>query len=235
MRLGVVAMTVLLTACGEPAVEHGARLFSDPGFSRATSNVFSCATCHEAVPSDPWKILPGYPLAGAPQRPSYWGGLVTTMLDATNQCLVDFMRDRPLSADDERGRALLAYIESLSGGPVHAQPLTVIAFLYDIESGDAAEGARVYEETCARCHGAVSTGTGRISSKQSIIPTETLSMWGADGARMATIEKVRHGKYFGIGTDMPLFSLEALSDKQLSHVLAYLEQHGLPVFTGGAH
>ena len=43
-----------------------------------------------------------------------------------------------------------------------------------------------------------------------------------------TIEKVRHGKFFSVGGNMPLFSLEALSDAQLGDVLAYLEMFGLP-------
>ena len=49
----------------------------------------------------------------------------------------------------------------------------------------------------------------------------------AKGTRPITIEKVRHGKYFGVGGNMPLYSLEALSDAQLSDILAYLEKFGL--------
>jgi thiosulfate dehydrogenase len=39
---------------------------------------------------------------------------------------------------------------------------------------------------------------------------------------------VRHGKFYNVGGNMPLFSLEALSDAQLGDILAYLEGFGLP-------
>jgi thiosulfate dehydrogenase len=40
---------------------------------------------------------------------------------------------------------------------------------------------------------------------------------------LVVIEKVRHGRFFNIGGDMPLFSQEALSDEDLGALLAYLE------------
>ena len=40
---------------------------------------------------------------------------------------------------------------------------------------------------------------------------------------LVVIEKVRHGRFFDIGGEMPLFSQEALSDEDLGALLAYLE------------
>src|SRR6185503_13183616 len=40
---------------------------------------------------------------------------------------------------------------------------------------------------------------------------------------LVVIEKVRHGRFFNIGGEMPLFSEEALSDDDLGALLAYLE------------
>ena len=40
---------------------------------------------------------------------------------------------------------------------------------------------------------------------------------------LVVIEKVRHGRFFNIGGEMPLFSEEALSDDDLGALLSYLE------------
>jgi thiosulfate dehydrogenase len=40
---------------------------------------------------------------------------------------------------------------------------------------------------------------------------------------LVVIEKVRHGRFFGIGGEMPLFSSEALPDPALGDLLEYLE------------
>ena len=39
---------------------------------------------------------------------------------------------------------------------------------------------------------------------------------------LVVIEKVRHGRFFDIGGVMPPFSLESLSNAQLSDLLAFL-------------
>jgi thiosulfate dehydrogenase len=39
---------------------------------------------------------------------------------------------------------------------------------------------------------------------------------------VVVIEKTRHGRFFGVGGNMPLYSLEALSDEDLGALLAYL-------------
>ena len=36
------------------------------------------------------------------------------------------------------------------------------------------------------------------------------------------IEKIRHGKFFGIGGNMPLYSTETLSDGEVADIVAYL-------------
>ena len=40
--------------------------------------------------------------------------------------------------------------------------------------------------------------------------------------QLVVIEKVRHGQFFGVGGNMPLYSLEALSDEDLGALLAFL-------------
>jgi thiosulfate dehydrogenase len=169
-------------------------------------------------------------------RPTYWGGFETTLLDAINQCMTSFMRGRALSPTDDRARGLYVYLESVStDATAPALPLTVVQNIVDVPSGDAQMGKQTYDQACASCHGAPHTGAGRLSSEVSLVPDETLQQHGTDpnsGARPVVIEKVRHGKFYNIGGNMPLFSKEALSDAQLGGILAYLETFGLPTSVG---
>jgi thiosulfate dehydrogenase len=184
------------------------------------------------VTATPTKQLPGYVLYDSAVRPTWWGGSIQTLLDATNQCIYNFMRGMPLAEDDEKGRALFVYLKSISPDASSVPlPLTVVQNIVDVPSGDAASGQQIWNQSCGNCHGAPHTGQGRLSDAVSVVPDETLAMHGTSpttGARPVVIEKVRHGKFFNVGGNMPLFSLEAMTDAQLGDVLAYLEQFGLP-------
>ena len=228
----------LLGCAREPAIEYGEALFSDPSFSGAATNVFSCATCHTRI-TDAGAIRPGYNLVNATRRPSYWGGFVGTLFDATSSCVgsVGFMRGNGLSETSEQSRALFLYLASLDdGAPAPALPLTVVTDIADLPSGDVARGTAVYKGVCADCHGDAGTGAGRLSTKQSIVPTDTINghivlNTGMEAKpRIVVIEKIRHGKYFMICGDMPLLSREALSDVQVGDLLAYFETFGLAGF-----
>jgi thiosulfate dehydrogenase len=227
-----LAVALLVAGCGaQPAADYGRSLFSDTSVSTAASNPFACSTCHE-VGAMTTKTLPGYTMYDASVRPAWWGGTVTTLLDATNQCVVQFMRGKALTPDDEKGRAIFVYLQSLAPDPsADVKPLTVTQNIVDIPSGDATRGKMWWDQGCGNCHGAPHTGDGRISDVASLVPDDSLAAHGTDpktGARPVVIEKVRHGKFFNVGGNMPLFSLEALSDAQLGDILAYLEGFGLP-------
>jgi thiosulfate dehydrogenase len=230
--LVAVAAAALVAGCGsEPAVEYGRALFDETSVSSAASNPFKCSTCHEVTPTKT-KSLPGYDLYDGAVRTAWWGGTVTNLLDATNTCIVDFMRGKALTPDDEKGRALYVYLASISpDATAPTLPLTVTQNIVDVPSGDAGHGKTVWDQSCGNCHGAPHTGAGRLSDVVSLVPDDSLAAHGTDpntGARRVVIEKVRHGKYFNVGGNMPLFSLEALSDAELGDILAYLEQFGLP-------
>jgi thiosulfate dehydrogenase len=216
--------------CGRSAREYGEALFQDPGLSDARSNPFRCATCHET--SDAPLLRPGYSMHDAAARPCWWGGTVTTLRDATNECLVEFMRGRPLAEGDDKGRALYVYLASLApDASAPARPLTIVQNIVDLPSGDAGRGGDVWREVCQVCHGDPHTGNGRLADSVAIVPDESISNHGADpttGARPVVIEKVRHGKFFGVGGNMAPFSVEALGDDQLGDLLAFLETFGLP-------
>jgi thiosulfate dehydrogenase len=232
MRFALVPIVFLVAGCGsESALAYGRALFGDATVSTAASNKFSCSTCHAVTPSDN-RPLPGYGLTDVAVRPAWWGDNVLVLRDAVNQCVTDFMGGKALAPSDEKGRALLVYLESLSPDKTApALPLTIVQNIVDVPSGSAANGKLVWDSTCGACHGAAGTGAGRISDLASIVPADSITAHGTSpktGARPVVIEKVRHGKYFNVGGFMPLFALERLSNAQLGDVLAYLEMFNLP-------
>lgn len=55
----------------------------------------------------------------------------------------------------------------------------------------------------------------------SIIPEDTLKVF-PDSARTVVVEKIRHGKFFNVGGNMPLYPAESISDQEIADVLSYL-------------
>lgn len=207
-------------------MDRGRSLLSDPRLSPSQNNVFSCSTCHATAADEGTARLPGHTLAGAARRPTFWGGRVDYLLDAVNQCLVDFMRGERLSSDDPQGLALLAYLRELGPGPEAARPYTIVksiddAYLGALPAGDTARGADAYRAACGYCHGEAHSGQGRLGPRISVLPEDTLAVF-PNQARPITVEKIRHGKFFGISGVMPPFSLERLSEAELADILAFL-------------
>ncbi|WP_437669593.1 c-type cytochrome [Sorangium sp. So ce131] len=235
-----LACAALLCGCpGEPetkivdatAAEHGAALFRDPSVAGTTFNAYTCATCHEARPGEAGDaLLPGAPLAGAVDRPFYWGGQEADLLGAINHCLYYFMRrDEPWTADDGDAQAMYAFLESLpgDGALTEAAAFTPVYTLSDPPPGDAGEGERLYERGCASCHGQAHSGEQRLVNSAPVMPEEWLedhppSEYTELERRLVFVEKVRHGSFVGYGGQMPPFSLEVLSDQELGDLLAFL-------------
>lgn len=222
-----------LAGCGDrevPAAELGARLFQDPAVSTSRLNRFSCATCHSVVPGAP-AVVPGrfdsgYNLAAAAARPSWWGGYATSLLGAMNVCIEEFMGGRALQPGDDGARQIGAYLaEQAPPDPQPAAPFTIVRAVTPLDgmAGDAARGGAIYAASCQRCHGGAHNGAGRLDATVSIVPEDTQRAFPMPGqARFATVEKLRHGRFFNIGGVMPLYSVEALSDTDVADLLAYL-------------
>lgn len=235
MRALLLFTAVLAAGCERaiPAAELGERLFSSRTLSTSPFNAFSCATCH-TVGSEPpsysvgggrsGRITAGYDLFGVVHRGSWWGGYEVRLLDAMNVCLVQFMGGGELGPEDESARALYEYLAQHSPGETAAAlPWTVVKDVTDLRglAGDAAAGQDVYDRACKGCHGAPHSGAGRLGSKTSIIPEDTVAMFGSS-ARGVVVEKVRHGKFFHIGGTMAPYSAEAVGDQEIANILAYL-------------
>lgn len=224
----VAVIGVVSSACGPiDATDAGRELFSNPRLSVSPSNAFACATCHATTENGNEETkFSGYTMRGVSDRPTLWGERYTQLIDAVNFCMTEFMRGEKFDTQNKNGLSLLAYLQSLDGGSTMAQPLSVVQNINDVylamlPPGDAGRGQRGYDAACAVCHGDAHSGKGRLGTYVSIIPDDTIKGFGAQ-ARAITIEKIRHGKFFSIGGNMPFYSLEALSDAELSDIVAYL-------------
>jgi mono/diheme cytochrome c family protein len=223
-------------ACGSDAetaseVERGRALFADPSLSTSTSNVFSCATCHVADARGDDSIVAGAALGGVTERPTFWGGRELELLGAINQCRTWFL-DTPIPWDgtEPEARALYTYLASLPKSEPASVPFTVPPVAREpVGPGDPLSGGEVYRRACALCHGPIHTGKDRLAPLAPKLPDQTLSEHAAsytkEEQRLVFVEKIRHGPFFQYGGSMPPFSVERVSEAELSNLLAYL---GLP-------
>ena len=228
----VVALA--MGACGPvKARDAGEQLFHDPRIAGSELNAFSCATCHAMGEKD-GSIKAGFDLKGAAKRTRFWGGYSRSLLDATNDCLVFFMRGVPLTKDDPKARALYEYLadEAKPEKAVTQMPLTVVENISIVGKQGASRGQQVWDAACKACHGDPHSGNGRLTDTASIVPEdsqalapELVKQQGGDVAtttKLIVIEKIRHGAFFGVGGTMALFSKEQMSDDDIGALLSYL-------------
>jgi thiosulfate dehydrogenase len=213
------------------AVEHGKDLFEDKKASNSNLNVFTCGTCHRAeARAGDMRILPGYDLAGAVDRPTYWGGQRSDLLLAINDCRYFFMNANVAwTANDADAKAMFAYLASLPKTQTGALPFTVVQIAKDLPGGDRARGEQVYEASCRSCHGAAHTGQGKLRSAIPRLPEESVDYlsktyaFDKTAVRLTFVEKIRHGGFLGVFGNMPLYSIEAMNDADLGALLTFLE------------
>lgn len=100
MKKSIVMTALLLLASGpvwavEPAVEHGKKLFNDPGLGGSV-NAKSCASCHPN----------GQGMEKAGKNPQ--------LGERINQCITRPLAGQPLAAGSLEMRSLMLYINSLT-------------------------------------------------------------------------------------------------------------------------
>ncbi|MET0404855.1 MAG: c-type cytochrome [Cystobacter sp.] len=219
----------LLAGCGgpTPAEEFGEALFRDSRLSTSQYNAYSCATCHATTDEEAReKLYPGMSLRDVASRPHWWGGYEVSLLDAVNFCYTSFMRgSAPLEAEETKSRALYEYMASLSPRTqTPPQSFTLVRDITDVPRGDARRGAEVYRAACQDCHGEARTGKQRLTAQAPVLPNvseEYGQLFPEVTPAVVFIEKVRHGRFFGVGGNMPPYSREALSDEDLGALLSY--------------
>ncbi len=177
----------------------------------------NCASCH------------GIAGEGVTGKPEHGGGNISgrgPSLRGVGARTADFYLRTgymPLRSPDEQPwrrrvlftqrelRALVNYVASLGGGPPIPKPAP--------QTGNLAQGLRLFTEHCAGCHQVVGEGgyvtDVRVPSLKQATPTQIA-------------EAVRTGPYL-----MPKFSPKAISDRQLNSIIAYLQASKKPQDRGG--
>jgi thiosulfate dehydrogenase len=220
-----------IAACSSPdttplsAADHGRDIASDVRASNAPLNAFRCTTCH-AEDATPFKT--GAPMRGMLKRPSYWGGEQADLLASINLCRFLFMGStKDWTPDTVEAKAFYAYLQTLKSADTSPYAFTIPREIADLPLGDRARGQVVFDGACRVCHGARTTGAGRLKNTFPILPEDTIRdhkyLNSNTETRKVFIEKVRHGPFLGYGGIMPPFSVEALSDADLSALLGFFE------------
>jgi len=187
-------------------------------------SVLRCASCHLGDGRERTAM----PLTGAYARfPQFrWrSASVNRIEDRINDCFLRSLNGSALAWDDPAMRDLVAYLAFLSRGVPVGDSASVAAD--SGVAGDTVEGARVFQEKCARCHGRDGGG----STAGSLFP----AVWGPKsfniGAGMARIRTI--GAF--IRRNMPRDLPGSLSEAEAGSVAAYITSRPRPDFPGKEH
>lgn len=190
-------------------------------------NKLACSSCHGNAGLDATSPFIGV-TAVYPQYNAR-AGKVLTIEDRINGCFQRSMNGKPLQANSDEMRAMVAYLTYISEGiptGVKERPWVVKNYISDRPTPDPANGEKLYQQSCAQCHGADGSGTG---------PTTGPALWGDNsfniGAGMARI-----GTMSGfIKRNMPLGQMGGikqgeLTDQEAVDLAAYILSHDRPDF-----
>jgi thiosulfate dehydrogenase len=201
---------------------------ADPA-RRYAGNNLTCQNCHLKAGTAPYAM----PLTGVwGQFPQYRGreGEVGTLEERINGCMERSMNGRALPPDSVEMKAFLAYAKWLSTGIPDGARLTGAGTMRVTEPDRAADlgnGARVYADNCALCHGADGRGqraeTGAGYRFPPVAGPDSYNN-GAGMARVLTAAGfVRHNMPFGTS-----FDASVLSDADAYCVAAYINSLDRP-------
>jgi thiosulfate dehydrogenase len=200
----------------------------DPA-KRYSGNNLTCQNCHLKAGTQPYAM----PLTGVwGQFPQYRGreGEIGTLEERINGCMERSMNGRVLPLDGLEMKAFLAYTKWLSNGIPDGAKLVgagTINIKEPDRAADLGNGAKVYADTCAVCHGKDGLGqhaaTGSGYQFPPIAGPDSYNN-GAGMTRVLTSAAfLRHNMPFGTTFDAPV-----LSDADAYDVAAYVNSLDRP-------
>jgi thiosulfate dehydrogenase len=201
---------------------------ADPA-KRYTGNNLTCQSCHLKAGTQAYAV----PLMGVwGQFPQYRGreGEIGTLEERINGCMERSMNGHVLPLDGIEMKAFLAYMKWLSTGIPDGAKLVGAGSKSVKEPGRAADldnGAKVFADTCAVCHGKDGLGqraaTGAGYQFPPIAGPDSYNN-GAGMTRVLTAAAfVRHNMPLGTTFDTPV-----LSDTDAYDVAAYISSLARP-------
>ncbi|HAQ08303.1 MAG TPA: C cytochrome, partial [Bacillus bacterium] len=189
-------------------------------------NNLSCASCH----ANGGTVKDSSPLVGLTSVfPEYRPreGVVFTLEDRINGCMVRSMNGKEIPYNSEEMRAMMAYLQYLSkdipGSADMAWRAPKEPKQYPVPSVE--DGEKAYAQSCASCHAADGSGTGANTGP---------AVWGEnsfnDGAGMS-----RFAKMAGyVQKNMPKGQGGTLSDQDAANIAAYILIQDRPEWKGHA-
>lgn len=188
-------------------------------------NRLRCSSCHLDAgrrPSGTWVGV----FARYPQYRSR-SNSVETIEYRINDCFRRSMNGSALPTDGPDMRDIVAYLAFLSSGLAVGPPRTPPGARLAKWAGftaDTGDGARVYGQTCARCHGPTGGGSP-------LAPP----LWGLESYNIgAGMARVRTAAAF-IKDNMPFDAPGSLTDRQAFDVAAYVNAQPRPDFPDKVH
>ena len=202
---------------------------ADPA-KRYSGNNLTCQNCHLTAGTQPYAM----PLTGVwGQFPQYRGreGEIGTLEERINGCMERSMNGRALPLDGLEMKAFLAYSKWLSTGIPDGAKLIGAGSISVKEPGRAADpgnGAKIYTDACALCHGQDGLGQRAPSGAGYQFPPIAGPDSYNNGAGMTRVLTaaafVRHNMPFGTTFQAPV-----LSDADAYDVAAYVNSLARPV------
>jgi thiosulfate dehydrogenase len=201
---------------------------ADPA-KRYSGNNLTCQNCHLKAGTQPYAM----PLTGVwGQFPQYRGreGEIGTLEERINGCMERSMNGRVLPLDGLEMKAFLAYTKWLSTGIPDGAKLTgagTINIKEPDRAADLGNGAKVYADTCALCHGKDGLGQHAATGSSYQFPPLAGPDSYNNGAGMTRVLNaaafVRHNMPLGTTFDAPV-----LSDADAYDVAAYINSLDRP-------
>lgn len=208
------------------AIEYGEEIFNETNevLAEEVGNELSCQSCHAdgglSASSSMVGVAADYP-AYRPRE-----GVMFTLEDRINGCMVRSMNGEMLENDSEEMRALMSYMTYISEGVEIGQdrPWVEDNTLDEMPEPDVDRGEELYaENNCMSCHAEEGEGTGTNSGP---------ALWGDDsfndGAGMSRLTKA--AGY--IQNNMPVGEEGTLSDQEAADLAAFLLMHDRPEWDG---
>ncbi|CAH2713744.1 Thiosulfate dehydrogenase [Neobacillus rhizosphaerae] len=187
----------------------------------------ACSSCHGTGGTDSTSPLTGVTAVYPAYNPR--AGTVMTIEDRINGCFKRSMNGKPLQANSDEMRAMVAYLTYISTDVpigIKERPWVIKNSLQNLPTPNLANGEKLYQQSCSTCHGADGSGTG---------PTSGPALWGSKsfniGAGMGRISTA--AGY--IKRNMPLGEMGgikqgSLTDQQAADLAGFILSKDRPDF-----
>lgn len=208
------------------SIKYGEKLMKETNTvaDEYVGNNLSCASCH----ANGGTVKEEAPLVGlSAMYPEYRPreGVVYTLEDRINGCMIRSMNGKKFPYDSNEMRGMVSYIQYLSEGvPAGAElPWRAAKEPKKFPAPSVQDGEKIYAQSCASCHAQDGSGTG---------PNTGPAVWGEksfnDGAGMSRLTKMAGF----VQKNMPKGQGGTLSDQDAINVAAYILSHDRPEWKG---